>query len=229
MTAFEELQRCQDQAIAFSKNRLDLALAHQKEMMALFFKVTIGYFAILYGVFWIYKILYDTHLKNGTFLNNLEFLLYLILFFFSVTFFSWASRSLMVLYSLDSRVNIDQDRLDRVLHKSKQLSRSSYSLEEEYLIKEDNDFRKITFEHNSQTLLLILGIIILVVPCVLSIYTIGKIAQNGWLWICNIFLLGLTAINVCFGYKDIMKNKQKSQELEELPKKYSSKIPHESH
>ena len=78
MTAFEELQRRQDQAIAFYKNRLDLALAHQKEITTLFFKVTIGYFAILYGVFLIYKMLFDTdHFKN------VDLFLYLILFFFS--------------------------------------------------------------------------------------------------------------------------------------------------
>ena len=225
MKSPEELQRRQDQAIAFYKNRLDLALAHQKEITTLFFKVTIGYFAILYGVFLIYKMLFDTdHFKN------VDFFLYLILFFFSSTFFSWALRSLVVLHSLDLRVNTDQGMLDRELHKSRQIilpeqkllqtmDQFEEYLEEQILIKEDDDLREITFEHNSQTLLLILGIIILIVPLALSIYTIGKMPQNGWQWICTIFLLGLSAISVYFDNQNNKKSKQKTQQLNDLANK----------
>ncbi len=209
MTSSED----KDKAIAFYKNRLDLALAHQKEMTTLFFKVTIGYFAILYGVFLIYKILYDTHFKD------VDLFLYLILFFFSVTFFSWALRSVIVLHSLDLRVIRDQENLDRSLYESKQCIRipkppetSELKLIAKNFIEDlrDEDYRKISFEHNSQTLFFSLGIIILIVPLILSIYTITKMPLNvlfeynlwnwkltlNWQWISTIFSLSLLAINI---------------------------------
>lgn len=190
MTAFEELQRRQDRAIAFCKNRLDLTLAHQKEMTALFFKVTIGYFAILYGVFLIYKILYDVHFKD------VDFFLYLILFFFSSTFFYWGLPTLNALRHLDGRIKGDQESLDKELHKSRQIIpippdwtqlQTSSKDEEEYQeeqrrIKDDDALREITFEHNSQSLLLMLGVHILIVPLVLLFYTLSKILQTHTDW-----------------------------------------------
>jgi hypothetical protein len=105
-------QRNNDKNIAFDKNRLDLTLADQKELSTLFFKVTIGYFAILYGVFSIYKILYDAHFGNA------NLLLFVILCFLSSSFCFWGSLSLAELVSVDLYVQRYKNSLDRTLMKS---------------------------------------------------------------------------------------------------------------
>ncbi len=130
MKSPEELDKKQDKAIAFDKNRLDLALVHQKELSTLFFKVTIGYFAILYGVFSIYKILYDAHFGNA------NLLLFVILCFLSSSFCFWGSLSLTTLMSVNSYVQRCQKFLDR------NLMESAYSFEKDLLISLISDIEK---------------------------------------------------------------------------------------
>lgn len=193
MTSSED----KDKAIAFYKNRLDLALAHQKEMTALFFQVTIGYFAILYGVFFIYQILYETHSINAVFLKEIDFSLYRVLILFSVTFFSWGLCTLVELYSVDSYVIDYQENYDKILHlfthKStaiprepsfpKQSEPESYPPHIEYLKevfeRQKNDgFREISFKPISQKLFQNLAGLILLIPIGLCIYSINKILGN---------------------------------------------------
>jgi hypothetical protein len=204
VTSSEELRR-QDKAISFYKNRLDLALAHQKEMTTLFFKVTIGYFTILYGVFLIYQILYETHSINATFLKEIDFSLYRVLVLFSVTFLSWGIYSLTELFSLDSYVIDCQKSYDKILHLfthnstalpieppyPKSSDPESYPPYLEYLEKilerqKNNGFREITFKPISQKLFQTLALLILLIPIGLGIYSINKISGNillNWIFV----------------------------------------------
>jgi hypothetical protein len=218
MISPEELKRRDEQTIAFHKNRLDLALAHQKEMTALFFKVTIGYFAILYGVFLIYKILYDTHFKD------VDLFLYLVLFLFSVTFLHWAHLPFIALCRLEARINNDQASLDRELHRSTQ----RISIPPDWTTKQwtqlqtslkvEEEYREITFEHNSQFVLLILGINIIIVPMVLCIYTFLKMPQTHIYWRggCMIFAACLTTLSVIVAFLERRRFNQIQKKLSDL-------------
>ncbi len=196
MTSSED----KDKAIAFYKNRLDLALAHQKELSTLFFKVTIGYFPILYGVFSIYKILYDAHFGNA------NLLLFVILCFLSSSFCFWGSLSLAELFFVDLYVQIYQDSLDRTLMKSAYSSQKKLisNLEEHLSVQRKKGadieelekelvflkgvhnnldekvelFRKISYYTNSHRLLMVLVTVILGISIMIFVYTLVKMPTN---------------------------------------------------